>query len=227
MSHRVHRTVAVIVSTALAAVAALVAVPAANAVSLTTGAVSVGNATVDGGGNALSTVLTSPAGATPVATFLVSYSCNPLTPGDTTSGCSNVVVTIPDIANFPPGSLSTPASLTPALVLVATVGAGAGCGYVTGFTLLQESVADEMRGRTFATLYAVVRICLLLSLTIGPFVASGLGAVADATLDGEVDVGSVTVSLPGVRLALWLGGLVTVFAGLMARRRMRREAQVA
>jgi dTMP kinase len=117
-------------------------------------------------------------------------------------------------------------SLTPALVLVATVGAGAGCGYVTGFTLLQESVADEMRGRTFATLYAVVRICLLLSLTIGPFVASALGALADAVLDGEVELGSVTVSLPGVRLALWLGGLVTVFAGLMARRRMRRHVQM-
>ena len=58
---------------------------------------------------------------------------------------------------------------------------GAGCAYVTGFTVLQESVADDMRGRTFATLYTVVRLCLLLSLTIGPFVSSG------ARLDVERD----------------------------------------
>ena len=36
-----------------------------------------------------------------------------------------------------------------------------------------------MRGRTFATLYTIVRLCLLLSLTIGPFIASALGAISD------------------------------------------------
>ena len=60
------------------------------------------------------------------------------------------------------------------LRLVAALGAAAGCAYVTGFTLLQESVADDMRGRTFATLYTIVRLCLLLSLTIWPFIAGAL-----------------------------------------------------
>ncbi len=32
-------------------------------------------------------------------------------------------------------------------------------------------VTDELRGRTFATLYAVVRLCLLLSLTVSPLFA--------------------------------------------------------
>jgi dTMP kinase len=117
-------------------------------------------------------------------------------------------------------------SLTLALVLVAVVGAGAGCGYVTGFTLLQESVADEMRGRTFATLYAVVRLCLLLSLTVGPFVATGLGALSKDLVDTDLEIGTVTVSLPGVRLALLLGGLITVFSAIMARRRMRKATRV-
>ena len=112
-------------------------------------------------------------------------------------------------------------SLTPAVFLVAVVGAGAGCAYVTGFTVLQESVSDDMRGRTFATLYTVVRLCLLLSLTLGPFVSSGFGALSKSLTDNSVKIGSVHLSLPGVRLALWFGGLVTILSGIGARRRMR------
>ena len=52
-------------------------------------------------------------------------------------------------------------SLAPAAFFIGGVGACAGTTYVTGFTLLQENVSDELRGRTFATLYTVVRLCLL------------------------------------------------------------------
>jgi dTMP kinase len=121
------------------------------------------------------------------------------------------------------GVLAWVSTLALAILLVGVFGASAGCAYVTGFTLLQESVADEMRGRTFATLYTVVRVCLLLSLTLGPFVASGLGALADRLFNGEVSIGSADLSLPGVRLALWAGGGLTVLSGLAARRRMRRS----
>jgi dTMP kinase len=116
-------------------------------------------------------------------------------------------------------------TLTPALLLTALIGAAAGSAYVTGFTLLQETVSDELRGRTFGTLYTIVRLCLLVSLTVGPFIASALGAISDHWVSGSVAVGSLTISLPGVRLALWLGGLVTVLSGLAARRRMRRAHQ--
>ncbi|HWS45869.1 MAG TPA: MFS transporter [Acidimicrobiia bacterium] len=109
-----------------------------------------------------------------------------------------------------------------AILLVGVVGAGAGCAYVTGFTLLQESVVDEMRGRMFATLYTLVRFCLLLSLTVGPFVAAALGVLSRSVTNGELKIGSAHLGLPGVRLALWLGGAVTVLAGVMARRRMQR-----
>lgn len=112
-------------------------------------------------------------------------------------------------------------SLTPAVFLVALLGAGAGCAYITGFTVLQESVSDDMRGRTFSTLYTVVRLCLLLSLTLGPFVSSALGSISKAITDGSVKVGTAHLSLPGPRLALWFGGLVTVLSGAGARRRMR------
>ena len=121
------------------------------------------------------------------------------------------------------GSVS---SLTPALFLVALLGAGAGCGYITGFTVLQESVSDDMRGRTFSTLYTVVRFCLLLSLTIGPFISSALGSLSKSVTDSSVRIGSLHLSLPGPRLALWFGGVITILSGLAARRRMHMARRV-
>ena len=120
-------------------------------------------------------------------------------------------------------------SLLPAMVAAAAIGATAGTGYVTGFTVLQENVADEMRGRIFATLYTVVRLCLLLALTLSPFFANLLGNIAQHLTNGSVDVVGLHVDLPGVRLALWAGGLLTVFSGLAARvlmRRMRKSSAV-
>jgi dTMP kinase len=117
-------------------------------------------------------------------------------------------------------------SLGPAIVFTGAIGATAGSAYVIGFTLLGETVTDELRGRTFATLYTVVRLCLLISLTVGPFVATALGAVSDVWFDEDITIGSFTISLPGVRLALWLAGIVTILAGLAARRRMRRSHDV-
>jgi dTMP kinase len=119
-------------------------------------------------------------------------------------------------------TVASMSSLGPAFLLVAVLGAGAGCAYVTGFTMLQESVSDDMRGRTFATLYTIVRVCLLVSLTVSPFAAGALNAFSERTLDGSAHIGDFDISLPGARLALWLGGAVTVLSGLVAQRRMRR-----
>jgi len=121
------------------------------------------------------------------------------------------------------GVLAWVSTLALAILFVAIVGAGAGCAYVTGFTLLQESTSDDMRGRIFGTLYTIVRVCLLLSLTLGPFIASAFDAFSSKVTSGSVDIGTATLGLPGVRLALWFGGAVTVLSGVAARRRMRRS----
>jgi dTMP kinase len=113
-------------------------------------------------------------------------------------------------------------TLTPAVLIVVFVGGAAGSGYVTGFTVLQENVADELRGRIFGALYTVVRLCLLLSLTLGPFAASLLDTISKHTVNRRAHIGSVGINLPGVRLALIAGGAFTVFSGMAAQRRMRR-----
>ena len=123
-------------------------------------------------------------------------------------------------------AVASMSSLFPAFLLVVALGAGAGCGYVTGFTLLQESVSDDMRGRTFGTLYTIVRLCLLISLTIWPFIAGALNAIFEHAVNGHVELGGFGVALPGVRVALWLGGAVTILAGLAAARRMRKAQPV-
>jgi dTMP kinase len=112
-------------------------------------------------------------------------------------------------------------TLAACVLLTGAFGLCGGAAYVAGFTVIQEHVADELRGRTFATLYTVIRFCLLLALGLAPWLAGALDSLSDRFFDGTIDLG-VEVAIPGVRLAFWLGALVTVIAGLVAGRDMRR-----
>ena len=114
-------------------------------------------------------------------------------------------------------------SLFPAALMVGFVGAFAGTSYVTGFTVLQETVHDDLRGRTFATLYTVIRMCLLISLVISPLWADfWTWFVGLFPGDRIVHFGTSSYAFPGVRLALWSGGLITFLAGFVARRSWKR-----
>jgi dTMP kinase len=112
-------------------------------------------------------------------------------------------------------------TLASAVAFVAVLGVCAGSVYVLGFTILQETVADELRGRIFSTLYTLVRFCLLLSFAVGPLLAETLGRLSDRLFDGRVEVAGFDVPLPGVRLALWLAGVVILGAGLLAATSLR------
>lgn len=108
-------------------------------------------------------------------------------------------------------------------LMIAAFGACAASAYVTGFTMIQETVTDELRGRTFATIYAVIRLCLLLSLTISPLL-SGLVDWIFSKVNGSqhIQFGGFGYSFPGVRVSLWAGGWLTVASGLYARRQLAR-----
>jgi dTMP kinase len=115
-------------------------------------------------------------------------------------------------------------NLAPAALMVSGLGACAGCAYVTGFTVLQESVSDELRGRTFATLYTVIRLCLLISLTVSPLWSDFWDWVTTTILGSSqaVTIGPYSYALPGVRIALWGGGFITFAAGWYAWVSIRR-----
>lgn len=119
---------------------------------------------------------------------------------------------------------ATMSTLLPALILVAGLGLCAGSVYVLGFSILQGNVGDELRGRIFATLYTLVRFCLVLSFTVAPILSKLLDKLSTALFEGSVSVGAVSISLPGVRLTLWLGGVIIVVAGLLARRTLAAKA---
>jgi dTMP kinase len=121
---------------------------------------------------------------------------------------------------------ATLSALFPAALAVALLGACAGTSYVTGFTVLQETVKDEMRGRIFATLYTVIRMCLLVALVISPLWADFWDwVINDVANVGIVSIGQVDYSFPGVRIALWGGGMITLGAGLYARWSMTHADQ--
>ena len=115
-------------------------------------------------------------------------------------------------------------NLTLALVFAAALGLCAGSVYILGFTILQTNVEDELRGRIFALLYTLVRFCLLLAFTLAPVVSRVLDGLSSRFFDRSVSLGGFSVALPGVRITLWLGGIIIAVAGLLARRGLRAAA---
>ena len=117
--------------------------------------------------------------------------------------------------------------LGPAALAIVLVGACAGSSYVTGFTVLQETVKDELRGRTFAALYTLIRMCLLISLVLSPLWADFWDWVVDLfTSNRSVTLMGASYTFPGVRIALWAGGLITLAAGIWARHSIRAGHRV-
>lgn len=107
--------------------------------------------------------------------------------------------------------------LMAAVVVLALVGFFAGGAYVSGVTILQEEVTDELRGRTFATLYTLIRFCLLLSLTVAPLAAGGLDSLSKSMFDDRtIDLLGVSMYLPGVRLVFLISAAIVVAAGVVA-----------
>jgi dTMP kinase len=92
---------------------------------------------------------------------------------------------------------------------------------VLGFTLLHENVEDELRGRIFSALYTLVRLCVLLSMAIGPVLADLFDNLSRSLVGGEVELG-IEVAVPGVRLTLWLAGVIMLVAGSLAALSLRR-----
>lgn len=97
-----------------------------------------------------------------------------------------------------------------------TAGFGTGAAYVIAFTSIHAAVEDELRGRTFGTLYALARMGIVVSLAVAPLMATAL----DGVLGGELS--------NGVRLTILISGVLVVSAGVVAGlgwlRHIRRES---
>jgi dTMP kinase len=107
-------------------------------------------------------------------------------------------------------------NITLAALFTVPMGVGVGVAWVSGYTMLQENVADEYRGRTFATLTIMARMVLFLALVVFPGLAGAIGPHT-LTLFGR------TIDLSGVRIALWLGAVVVIMGGLFSRSSLKRS----
>ncbi len=112
------------------------------------------------------------------------------------------------------------------LVFVFLMGAFVGPVYVVGFSLLQEEVSDELRGRVFSSLNTLVRLCVLVSMVAGPLLAAALGSLSESLVGGVVEIGPWSIAVPGVRLALWLASLIIVAAAFLARHTIKAGQRV-
>ncbi|WP_239393368.1 dTMP kinase [Frankia sp. CiP3] len=112
-------------------------------------------------------------------------------------------------------------NLVLACVLVVFVGMFAGIAWVTGYTLLQATVSDELRGRTFALVQSLVRIDLLVVLAAAPALVGIIGSHRISLFGG------VQLRADGVTIVLFAGGLLAVAVGLFAYRQMDQRTGIA
>ncbi|TMK59289.1 MAG: MFS transporter [Actinobacteria bacterium] len=135
---------------------------------------------------------------------------NPLLFSAALTGCGIAVASVAVLATLPT-----------AMVGMAATGLGAGLVYSTGFSIVQESVPDELRGRAFGVLSQALRLALLGGLTLWPVVSTVL---QDEVGGRRFAIGDFGHTLDGARVTLWLAGLAIFLVGLLATRLTRRAA---
>lgn len=110
-------------------------------------------------------------------------------------------------------------AFTDYLVTAATggllAGIGTGAAYVITFTAIHATVDDSVRGRTFATLYTLARMGIVVSLAVAPLAAAAL----DGLMPGELS--------DGVRLTIFISGVVVMSAGIVAAYSWARHSRTA
>jgi dTMP kinase len=97
-------------------------------------------------------------------------------------------------------------SVLTASAWVFIAGLGTGVAYVTGFTHLHFVVTDDIRGRTFAALYASARVALLGSFAVAAVGAATLNDIfpgpMSSAIRGIIILSGVTVAISGLGM-LW------------------------
>ncbi len=92
---------------------------------------------------------------------------------------------------------------------------------VTAYTLLQQNLEDDIRGRAFAAVQTIMRTCLLFSMGIFAGLAALLGRVIPKT-GKSVHLLFFSKTFYPSMLAMILGGLIVIVGGLISTRSMRK-----
>ena len=104
-------------------------------------------------------------------------------------------------------------NLSLAIVTTGIMGFWAGLVWVVALTLVGSEVSDELRGRTFAFIYNLMRLVLLVMVVAAPAIAGVIGPHYVTIADSRVRADGVTVTLFGA-------GVLAVGLGLVCYRLM-------
>jgi dTMP kinase len=99
------------------------------------------------------------------------------------------------------GATSLTSTVFGAAAWMGVFGFGAGAAYVMGFTHIQESVDDELRGRVLATLFTLMRVGLFVSMAAAP------------SLDLILARNGLGIFGQSKRAVLLVGGLLIISSG--------------
>ncbi|MDQ1746138.1 MAG: dTMP kinase [Frankiaceae bacterium] len=111
-------------------------------------------------------------------------------------------------------------NLALAVLMTGLLGFFAGIVWVVALTLVGSEVADELRGRTFAFIYNLMRVVLLVAVAAAPFLAGIIGP-------HTVTVQNLRVRVDGVTVTLFVSGVLAVVAGAVCLRLMDDRRDVA
>src|SRR5205823_5506548 len=102
-------------------------------------------------------------------------------------------------------------NLALAVVMTGLLGFFAGIVWVVSLTLVGAEVNDALRGRTFAFIYNLMRIVLLVAVATAPFIAGVIGP-------HTVTFQRVHVRVDGVTVTLFASGVIAAVIGVVCLR---------
>ena len=100
-----------------------------------------------------------------------------------------------------------------AMVFTFLMGAFAGVVWVVSMTLVGLEVSDDRRARTFAYIYNMMRLMLLLVVVAAPFIAGVIG-------QHSAVIGDTRIRLDGITITMFAAGLVALVVGRLCFRMM-------
>jgi dTMP kinase len=105
-------------------------------------------------------------------------------------------------------------NLVLAIIFTVLLGAFAGVSWVTGYTLLGGEVEDEIRGRTFAFVFTLTRISLVLVLAVAPIVAAAIGK-------HNFEIFQFHYAFNGAEFTMLTAGIIGIIVGVFSYHQMK------
>jgi dTMP kinase len=106
-----------------------------------------------------------------------------------------------------------------AMVFTFLMGAFAGVVWVVSITLVGLEVSDDRRARTFAYIYNMMRLMLLLVVVSAPLIAGVIG-------QHSTMIGDTRIRLDGITITMFVAGLVALVVGGICFRMMDDRPEV-